>query len=115
MIEESEDLQRLLRSPVFSADEQLSAVGAVLDKAKIKGLAGNFVRVVASNRRLFAVPDMVRAFAARLAEFYPVSEGIENSLPHLQKKIDQGYSLMAFPEGTRSGTNKMRRWHKGAF
>lgn len=53
--------------------------------------------------------------AARLAEFYPVSEGIENSLPHLQKKIDQGYSLMAFPEGTRSETNKMRRWHKGAF
>ncbi|MRI00822.1 MMPL family transporter [Kriegella sp. EG-1] len=54
-------------------------------------------------------------FAARLAEFYPVSEGIEKSVPHLQKKIDQGYSLMAFPEGTRSDTNKIRRWHKGAF
>ncbi len=54
-------------------------------------------------------------FAARLAEFYPVSQGIENSLPHLQKKIDQGYSLMAFPEGTRSDTNKIKRWHKGAF
>lgn len=54
-------------------------------------------------------------FAARLAEFYPVSQGIENSLPHLQKKISQGYSLMAFPEGTRSDTNKIKRWHKGAF
>ena len=54
-------------------------------------------------------------FAARLAEFYPVSEGIEKSLPHLQKKLDQGYSLMAFPEGTRSDTNKIKRWHKGAF
>ncbi|MBM1105509.1 MMPL family transporter [Aurantibacter crassamenti] len=54
-------------------------------------------------------------FAARLAEFYPVSEGIEKSVLHLQKKIDQGYSLMAFPEGTRSDTNKIRRWHKGAF
>lgn len=54
-------------------------------------------------------------FAARLAEFYPVSQGIENSLPHLQKKIGQGYSLMAFPEGTRSDTNKIKRWHKGAF
>jgi hypothetical protein len=50
-----------------------------------------------------------------LAEFYPVSQGIENSLPHLQKKISQGYSLMAFPEGTRSDTNKIKRWHKGAF
>ncbi|MEM9143722.1 MAG: 1-acyl-sn-glycerol-3-phosphate acyltransferase, partial [Bacteroidota bacterium] len=54
-------------------------------------------------------------FTARLSEFYPVSQGIENSLPHLQRKIDQGYSLMAFPEGTRSRTNKIARWHKGAF
>lgn len=53
--------------------------------------------------------------AAQLAEFYPVSSGIENSLPHLQKKIDQGYSLMAFPEGTRSPNNKIKRFHKGAF
>lgn len=53
--------------------------------------------------------------AAQLAEFYPVSKGIEESLPHLQKKVDQGYSLMTFPEGTRSDTNKIRRWHKGAF
>ncbi|MGI9553142.1 MAG: MMPL family transporter, partial [Aurantibacter sp.] len=59
--------------------------------------------------------SLVFRFAARLAEFYPVSQGIENSLPHLQKKIGQGYSLMAFPEGTRSDTNKIKRWHKGAF
>ncbi len=53
--------------------------------------------------------------AVRRADFYPVSLGIENSLEHLQKKIDDGYSLMAFPEGTRSTTNKIRRFHKGAF
>ena len=53
--------------------------------------------------------------AVKLAGFYPVSSGIENGLSHLQKKVDQGYSLMAFPEGTRSYTNKMKRFHKGAF
>ena len=53
--------------------------------------------------------------AVQLAGFYPVSSGIENGVAHLQKKIDQGYSLMAFPEGTRSNTNKIRRFHKGAF
>ncbi len=68
MVAESDDLKRLLRSPVFSADEQKGAIGAILDRAKIGGLTGNFIRVVATNRRLFAVPDMVRAFAARLAE-----------------------------------------------
>ena len=53
--------------------------------------------------------------AVQLAGFYPVSSGIENGVSHLQKKVDQGYSLMAFPEGTRSNTNKIRRFHKGAF
>lgn len=53
--------------------------------------------------------------AVQSAGFYPVSEGLENGLGHLQKKVEQGYSLMAFPEGTRSRTNKIRRFHKGAF
>lgn len=53
--------------------------------------------------------------AVKLAGFYPVSSGIENGVSHLQKKVDQGYSLMAFPEGTRSYTNKPKRFHKGAF
>ncbi|MGV3552977.1 F0F1 ATP synthase subunit delta [Rhizobium sp.] len=62
MIDGSEDLQRLIKSPVFSADEQLAAISAILDKAGIAGIAGNFVKVAASNRRLFAVPGMIRAF-----------------------------------------------------
>src|SRR5690606_11773560 len=40
--------------------------------------------------------------AVQNAGFYPVSKGIENSLEPLQEKLDKGYSLMAFPEGTRS-------------
>ncbi|TGV02227.1 1-acyl-sn-glycerol-3-phosphate acyltransferase [Flavivirga rizhaonensis] len=53
--------------------------------------------------------------AVQAAGFYPVSSGIENGVSHLQEKVNQGYSLMAFPEGTRSLTNKMKRFHKGAF
>ena len=60
----SEDLQRLVKNPVFTADEQVRAVSAVLDKAKIGGLAGNFLKLVASKRRLFAVDGMMRGFAA---------------------------------------------------
>ena len=64
----SDDLMRLVKSPVFSADEQMAAIDAVLTKAKISGLAGNFIRVVAGNRRLFAVPDMLVAFSQKLAQ-----------------------------------------------
>jgi 1-acyl-sn-glycerol-3-phosphate acyltransferase len=53
--------------------------------------------------------------AVQLAGFYPVSSGIEKGVSHLQKKVEQGYSLMSFPEGTRSTTNKIKRFHKGAF
>ncbi|MEZ5812278.1 MAG: F0F1 ATP synthase subunit delta [Rhizobiaceae bacterium] len=62
LIEGSDDLKRLITSPVFSGDEQLRAISAVIDKAGISGLTGNFVRVVARNRRLFAAPAMIRAF-----------------------------------------------------
>ncbi len=62
LIEGSADMKRLITSPVFSADDQLRAVSAIADKAKITGLTGNFLRVVARNRRLFAVPGMIKAF-----------------------------------------------------
>jgi F-type H+-transporting ATPase subunit delta len=62
LIAANPDLERLVRSPVFAAEEQEKALAAVLDKAGIKGIAGNFLRVVAGNRRLFAVRDMIRGF-----------------------------------------------------
>jgi F-type H+-transporting ATPase subunit delta len=58
----SDDLMRLVRSPVFSTEEQLRAVSAILAKAKIGGLVGNFISVVARNRRLFAMPGMLGEF-----------------------------------------------------
>jgi len=67
MIAGSPDLLRLVRSPVFGADEQLKAIQAILDKAGMKGLAANFLRVITTNRRLFAVREMIRAFRALAA------------------------------------------------
>jgi F-type H+-transporting ATPase subunit delta len=67
LVNENSDLKRLVRSPVFGADEQLRALSAILDKAGIKGLTANFLRVITTNRRLFAVHDMIRAFRALVA------------------------------------------------
>ena len=47
--------------------------------------------------------------------FFPVSQGIENGKEQLKEKIRQGYSLVVFPEGQRSFTNEIKRFHKGAF
>lgn len=68
LLEGSADLARLMKSPVFSSDDQLKAISAIADKAGIAGLTGNFLRVVARNRRLFAVPGMITAFRRIAAE-----------------------------------------------
>ena len=67
MIADSADLTRLVRSPVFGADEQRARWPPMLDKAGIGGLAANFLRVITTNRRLFAVRDMIRAFRTLVA------------------------------------------------
>jgi F-type H+-transporting ATPase subunit delta len=62
-----DDLVRLVKSPVFSAEEQGRALAAVLRQLEIEGLTRNFLLLVAKNRRLFATPDMIRAFTAMRA------------------------------------------------
>lgn len=69
MISESADLRRLVRSPVFGAEEQGRALAAVLAKASIGGLAADFLLFVTSNRRLFAVRDMMRGFRRLVARW----------------------------------------------
>jgi F-type H+-transporting ATPase subunit delta len=69
MIEESPDLRRLVRSPVFGAEERGRALAAVLAKAGIGGLAANFLLYVAANRRLFSVGDMIRDFRKLVAKW----------------------------------------------
>lgn len=68
LLAESEDLRRLVESPAFTKDDQAKAIAAVLDKAGIKGLTAQFVGVVAENRRLFAIPGMIKAFRKLAAD-----------------------------------------------
>lgn len=53
--------------------------------------------------------------SVQYADFILASKGLENQLDKIQLLIDEGYSIIVFPEGTRSGTFELRRFHKGAF
>ena len=66
-IDQSEDLSRLVRSPVFSSEDQVAALGAVAGQLGITGTTLNFLKLVAKNRRLSVIPDMIKAFATLLA------------------------------------------------
>ncbi len=67
LYQESDDLARLVRSPVISSDDQGRALAAVLSKAGVGTLTGNFFKLIAKNRRLFAADDMARAFKSLAA------------------------------------------------
>ncbi len=67
-IADSGDLRRLIRSPVLSRADQSRALAAVLEKAGMSELVRRFVGLVAQNRRLFVLPDMLDAYLSQLAE-----------------------------------------------
>ena len=67
LLDQSSDLKRLVHSPAFAAEEQQRALGAVMDWASIGATTGNFLKVVARNRRLFAAEDMIKSFRSQLA------------------------------------------------
>ncbi|MGN6285364.1 MAG: F0F1 ATP synthase subunit delta [Afipia sp.] len=69
LLTDSPDLERLVRSPVFTADVQGKALGAILEKAGIGGITAKFLQVLTANRRLFAVNDVIRAFRTLVAKF----------------------------------------------
>ncbi|MBB4019092.1 F-type H+-transporting ATPase subunit delta [Chelatococcus caeni] len=90
LVAESPDLARLVTSPAFGAEEQERGVAAVLAKAGIGGLAANFIRLVASKRRLFAVRDMVRAYSALVAR--------EKGIVHAEVTLAEAPSQKALDE-----------------
>ena len=67
LIDDSDDLLRLVRSPVLTRAEQSQAMAAILEKAGVHTLTRNFVGLIAGNRRLFALPAMIRAYQQLLA------------------------------------------------
>jgi len=53
--------------------------------------------------------------AVKFLGFYPATKGVEQGLIPLEERIGTDFSVMVFPEGTRSRTSEIGRFHKGAF
>jgi len=52
---------------------------------------------------------------SKMADFYNVTAGIDSIIEKIRGRVNQGYSIIVFPEGTRSKTGKLQRFHRGAF
>ncbi len=69
--------------------------------------------IVLTNKWVWNNP--VYALVIRYLDYYPVMEGYDSIIDKLKEKADQGYSILVFPEGTRSSESRILRFHKGAF
>lgn len=68
MIEESDELRRLIASPLVSRGQLAKAMDALVEQAGLGELTRRFVRTVATNRRLFALRPIIEAFSRMLAD-----------------------------------------------
>lgn len=69
--------------------------------------------VMVTNRWVWHSP--VFGKIVQYADFVQTEDGYEKVLHHLRDKVAQRYSVVVFPEGTRSADCQVHRFHKGAF
>ena len=62
LIDSNNDFKSVIKSPIFSADEQLSLMNDILETMKIDGIIKNFIGVLCENRRLSLLPEIIKAF-----------------------------------------------------
>ncbi|HXW21142.1 MAG TPA: F0F1 ATP synthase subunit delta [Roseiarcus sp.] len=100
LIAESPDLARLVRSPVFSAEEQIKALDVILSQAGISGVAAKFIKLVAAKRRLFAVHDMI----ADYQKLYDAERGVTRAEATVAAPLSDDH-VAALKEALREATH----------
>ncbi|MGD2133700.1 MAG: F0F1 ATP synthase subunit delta, partial [Maricaulaceae bacterium] len=68
MLEESEDLRRLVESPAFAAEDKQDALIALAEKSGLDALMRQFLGVLAGNRRANELAGVLAVFARLMAE-----------------------------------------------
>lgn len=106
LADESPDFERFLRSPAISADQKAAALDRIIAEAKPNATVGNFLGVVARNGRLFALPEIIKAYrelaaeargevSAEVTSATPLSDGQRQSLADtLKAKIGKTVTLI---------------------
>jgi F-type H+-transporting ATPase subunit delta len=90
LFSESPDFARLVRSPVFSSEDQSRALMAVAAATEIRGLTANFLQLLVKNRRLFALRDIIAGFRRLVADHRgEVTAEITSAIPLSDTQTDE--------------------------
>ena len=89
LVDGSDDLKRVVRSLTLSRAEQAKALDAVLERAGTSQYVRNFVALLARNRRVFLLDDMIAAFQAKLSDHRgEVSAEVTSAVPLKPNHLD---------------------------
>ena len=99
-ISQSEEMSKIIQSPIYNAQEQFSAMQSVLEIFNTSELLTNFIGVLCQNRRLFVLPDMIISFKELLnnlkgkmtATVIASSELDKNQMNNIKKVLADNYS-----------------------
>jgi 1-acyl-sn-glycerol-3-phosphate acyltransferase len=69
--------------------------------------------ILFTNQRIWN--SSISGLLVRMADYYPVIYGAETGFDLIADRVKHGYSVVVFPEGTRSADGNMKRFHKGSF
>ena len=67
-VADSSDFVDLIKSPVYSREEQGTAMASLADKMGLSGVTANTLKLMASKRRLFVIPQMLASLRDMIAE-----------------------------------------------
>ena len=69
LIEESEELKSFIKSPVFTRKDQSKVINQIATKIGLSKNVTNFLKLVASKNRLFALDGMISAWETMFAAY----------------------------------------------
>jgi len=67
-IAQSDDFNALIKSPIYTRDQQSAAIAALSKKMKLSDIMTNTLALMAQKRRLFVLPALVRTLRDIIAE-----------------------------------------------
>ncbi|MEL6643230.1 MAG: F0F1 ATP synthase subunit delta [Pseudomonadota bacterium] len=67
-IDSSDDFRALINSPVYSREDQSSAIAAIAAKMGLSGVVANTLALMASKRRLFVLPQLLSELSRLIAD-----------------------------------------------
>ena len=68
VLNDSEDFRNLIHSPVYTRDQQGAAVAALAKEMELSPVMTNTLALMATKRRLFVLPQLVKTLRAQIAE-----------------------------------------------